>query len=164
MERLPVRTGFDIADDSNIPELMYDVAAMLTELVSAALHDADTYRQLAGRKVIQQQDIALGIMRNVVDGSPFWTNSDMPSRCEQTKAALYDYDSSEEEDDKPEAENSDVEQEEWSRVDVTEDFDASTTAFVQQMNSSLIRFQQWNPTAPLLVALRNSTSKLLERL
>lgn len=164
MEHLPLRTGFDIADDTNIPEVMYDVAAVLTELIRAALHDADAYRHLAGRKVVQKQDIALGMMRNVVDGSPFWTNYDMPSQCEQTKAALYDLESSEEEqDDSLELDVSDVKEEEWTRVDVTKDFDASTAAFVEQMNSSRSRFEQWHPTAPLLNALRDSTTKLLER-
>ena len=154
-----MKSGSDLLEqDTALTDFQQNVAGIVAELLRAALVDAERYRALANRSVIHKEDVAMGLMVNVVEGSPFWTDERMPTRCQQAKDTLFADDSSDDDED----EFLHVEEdglEEWSAIDPLQ-VSADESTFVRLMNNANMAFAAWRPSVPMLVALRDATENL----
>ncbi len=157
-----MKTGLDQnGHDNSLTDFQQNVAGIVAELLRAALTYADRYRSLAHRTAIHKEDIAMGLMVNVVEGSPFWADERMPERCQQAQNTLFSTSSSSEDDEDKDdfLHVADDDFEEWSAIDPLQ-VSASEFTFVRMMNNATTAFAAWRPTVPILVALRDATENL----
>ena len=150
MERVLPAAGLDDAA-TDCDSLIQDVAAFLAVFMSAAVSDADSYRQIAGRNYIHAKDIHLAMMRAAVPNSTFWTDPEMPGRVDAARMLATEMAETREDDNAPTEDDEPEESEPWCA--------AHGTDLAVEMNTSQARFDEWQPEDGLLRHIRNAVVK-----
>ena len=132
------------------PDIVNDVAALVTALLQEAIRCADCYRAAAGRRRVHPRDINIALMHVALPGSCFWLDAEMPRKVEDISVALAEQSSGEEEEEEEEGAGC----EEWSQPP------AGASDLADAMHRSEQQFSLWHPEDGIMRHIRDAVDEM----